>query len=91
MQEVAPSMNPIWTWRIFAPIYFAQLAIVGRACQSVGCMTLAHSEVFWPGTEGSIMCAHHTRALSLVAEAMGFDLACRSIPERRPIFDEKGR
>lgn len=70
------------TWMLLAPLWFADLVVLGHKCSVHGCHGVASSLVHWPGRDPSPQCEHHRAWCAYVADAMGFQLVALPLPFR---------
>lgn len=76
-------------WQLFAPVWFAEVIVLGVTCSDHGCQAVATFDVAWPGRKTPPKCTVHRDAWAQVADAMGFVLLSipRSVREYPPPDD----
>lgn len=69
------------TWQLFAPIWFADLVVLGHACNDRDCTEVARWTCYWPG-QVRPKCTAHRDGWAHVADVMGFVLVSVPLPVR---------
>lgn len=75
-------------WQLLAPIWFADVVVLGHKCSDHGCNAIAPWLCYWPG-QTSPKCDAHRLGWERIADVMGFQLvssplSVREWPEPHP-------
>lgn len=69
-------------WKLLAPLWFADVIVLGHKCGARGCSVVATCRSYWPGREPLPQCEHHRSWSAHVAAALGFQLQSAPLPVR---------